>query len=372
MITTEPAIGVHGTEQLRRVLDAVLLIGSDLDLTATLQRITETAAELVGATRGSLRVLDESKTSLAQVVTVGLADDAQGAVGDLPSCSSILGTLLGDSKPIRPHNFGGRAGATMPSLLAVPILIRGEVLGSLTLGEKLGATAFSDVDEEIVVALAAGAGVAIENGRLHSRVAELAQLEDRDRIASDLHDTVIQRLFTVGLSLQGPLRLSKDPMVVTRLESAIDEIDITVREIRSAIFELQPDRRPARSACQSAIAVCAEAARTLGFEPAVHFDGAVDTAVGAGIAQHLLAVQREALSNVAKHASARTVDLTLETHGTTVSLTVEDDGVGLGEHDRRGDGLENMETRARRLGGECSIANRPGGGTVVRWSVPFG
>ena len=378
MITTEPSVGVAGTDQLRRVLDAVLLIGSDLDLTATLQRITETAAHLVGAARGSLRVLDESKTALVEVVTVGFADETQGVIGELPSFSSILGTLVRDSNPIRRPDLGTRAGrpgdrakpSAVPSLLAVPILIRGEVLGGLSLGEKIGAEAFADLDEEIIVALAAGAGVAIENARLHARVAELAQLEDRDRIARDLHDTVIQRLFAVGLSLQGSVRLAADPMVVTRLESAVDEVDITVREIRTAIFELHPTRLPGRSARQAAIAICVEAARTLGFEPAVHFDGPVDAAVGDGIAQHLLAVQREALSNVAKHAAARRVDLTLETHDGTVSLTIEDDGVGLGEHGRRGDGLANMEARALGLGGEFSITNRPGGGTVFRWSVP--
>ena len=376
MITAEPSVGVPGTDQLRRVLDAVLLIGSDLDLTATLQRITETAALLVGATQGTLRVLDQSKTVLVEVVTIGAADDAEGEVGELPSFSSILGTLLRHSNPIRIPDPTGRAGmpggTAKPSLLAVPILIRGEVLGSLSLREKNGATAFADLDEEIVVALAAGAAVAIENARLHARVAELAQLEDRDRIARDLHDTVIQRLFAVGLSLQGSVRLSLDPMVSARLDSAVDEVDITIREIRTAIFELHPPQLPGRSARQAAIAICVEAARTLGFEPAVHFDGPVDAAVGDGIAHHLLAVQREALSNVAKHALARTVDLTLETHGGTVSLTIEDDGVGLGDHDGRGDGLANMDTRARELGGEFSIANRPGGGTVFRWSVPSG
>ena len=375
MITTEHSVEQPGTDQLRRVLDAVLLIGSDLDVTATLQRITEAAAHLVGASQGSLRVLDQSKTILVEVVTVGVADEDEGEVGELPSFSSILGTLVRTSNPIRFPDLTGRAGVpatAKPSLLAVPILIRGEVLGSLSLREKNGATAFADLDEEIVVALAAGAAVAIENARLHARVAELAQLEDRDRIARDLHDTVIQRLFAVGLSLQGSVRLSLDPMVSARLDSAVDEVDITIREIRTAIFELHPPQLPGRSARQATIAICVEAACTLGFEPAVHFDGPVDAAVGDGIAHHLLAVQREALSNVAKHASARTIDLTLETHGGTVSLTIEDDGVGLGDHDGRGDGLANMETRARELCGEFSIANRPGGGTVFRWSVPSG
>ena len=140
MITAEPSVGVPGTDQLRRVLDAVLLIGSDLDLTATLQRITETAALLVGATQGTLRVLDQSKTVLVEVVTIGAADDAEGEVGELPSFSSILGTLLRHSNPIRIPDPTGRAGmpggTAKPSLLAVPILIRGEVLGSLSLREK--------------------------------------------------------------------------------------------------------------------------------------------------------------------------------------------------------------------------------------------
>ena len=114
------------------------------------------------------------------------------------------------------------------------------MFGNLYLTDKAGGEEFTDVDEELVVGLAAAAGVAVENARLHERAQEVTVLEDRERIAHDLHDTVIQRLFATGLLLQGPSRLADRPEVVERIEPAVDDLDQTVRHIRSVIFELQP------------------------------------------------------------------------------------------------------------------------------------
>ena len=169
----------------------------------------------------------------------------------------------------------------MHSFLGVPIRVRDTVFGNLYLTDKQVGEVFTDVDEELVVALAVAAGVAIENARLHEQVAEFALLADRDRIARDLHDLVIQRLFAVGLSLQGAGRLAQVPGVAERINQAVDDIDATIREIRSVIFELEAvsihesglrarDRRDLPSSGPS-----------LGFDPVVRFDGPIDSIVDA-------------------------------------------------------------------------------------------
>ena len=157
-----------------------------------------------------------------------------------------------DAKPLRlpdlrehPDSFGFPPHhPPMRSFLGVPIRVRDEVFGNLYLTDKTIGEVFTDVDEELVVGLAAAAGVAIENARLHARVQEFALVEDRERIARDLHDTVIQRLFATGLSLQGTARLVRTDAdaAVTRIEAAVDDLDLTVKHIRSAIFKLESSR----------------------------------------------------------------------------------------------------------------------------------
>ena len=191
------------------------------------------------------------------------------------------------------------------------------------------AEVFTDVDEELAVGLAAAAGVAIENARLHTRLQELGLVEDRERIARDLHDTVIQRLFATGMSLQGTARLVRtDPSAaVGRIESAVDDLDLTVKHVRTAIFGLEQRRTPDDGLRNSILALLQEAAGPLGFEPRVLLDGPIDTGVGDGIGAELLATLREALSNVARHARASRVDVEVVVGG-DVSLRVCDDGVG--------------------------------------------
>ena len=210
----------QGRASLRELLDAVLALGSDLDPLTMLRRIVEAAVELVDARYGALGVLDDTGTRLAQFITVGIDDDMHALIGDLPEGHGILGSLIVDAKPLRlpdlrehPDSFGFPAHhPTMRSFLGVPVRVRHEVFGNLYLTDKTTAEAFTDVDEELVVALAAAAGIAIENARLHSRVQAFALVEDRERIAQDLHDTVIQRLFATGLSLQRTARLvQSDP-----------------------------------------------------------------------------------------------------------------------------------------------------------------
>jgi signal transduction histidine kinase len=375
----EQSLGLASPRQLRRLLDAVVTVGSDLDLSVVLTRIAETATELSGATFGALGVLDESRSFLSEFITVGIDAAVRERIGDLPHGHGILGLLITDPRPIRLPDLSEHPDScgfppnhpAMTSFLGVPVQIRGEAFGNLYLCNKVGGDVFTDVDQELVVALATAAGVAIENARLLRRVADVALLEDRDRIARDLHDSVIQRLFAIGLSLEGVARLSTDPRAIGRIDSAVDELDTTIKEIRSTIFELHSVRPGGISTRQASIALAAEAAHTLGYEPTIYFDGPIDTAVGDTLAEHVLAVQREALSNVARHAGASAVDVRLVALDAQLRLEVTDDGVGVDSSSSGGRGLHNLRSRAMDLGGECTIERLAEGGTRLRWSAPL-
>ncbi|MGE3619903.1 MAG: GAF domain-containing protein [Acidimicrobiia bacterium] len=373
---------VAGPRGLRQLLDAVVTIGSDLDLPAMLRRIVERAVDLSGATYGALGVLDDTRTRLAQFVTVGIDDEQRRAIGPLPEGHGILGLLIVDAAPLRlpdltehPDSYGFPPGhPTMTSFLGVPIRVRDEVFGNLYLTDKQGGDVFTDVDEELVVGLAAAAGVAIENARLHARLGELVLVEDRERIARDLHDTVIQRLFATGMSLQGTTRLLRtDPeAALARIDAAVDELDLTVKHIRTAIFGLEATRRPASGLRDRVLSLAREATGALGFEPGVLLDGPLDTAVSEEVATQLVATLREALSNVARHAGATRADVEVLVDG-EVLLRVVDDGVGPPVRPSPGGrGLANMATRARRLGGTFALVPGEQGGSRLEWRVPKG
>ncbi|MEW6470898.1 MAG: GAF domain-containing sensor histidine kinase [Actinomycetota bacterium] len=382
-MTTEHGTGVTtehaGPRALRKLVDAVLSISADLDLNAVLQRIIDAATDLVDARYGALGVLDETGTGLAQFVTSGLDEEARRAIGDLPKGHGILGLLIVDPKPLRlpdlrehPDSYGFPPNhPPMRSFLGVPIIVRQQVFGNLYLTDKQSAEVFSDIDEELIVALAGAAAVAIENARLHSRVAELVLLEDRERIAKDLHDTVIQRLFATGLSLQGTARLAQKPEVAARIQDAVEDLDLTVKHIRTVIFGLETASARASGLRERVLTLAGEARGALGFAPEVTFDGVIDTVVPDQVGRELLATLREALSNVARHAAASKAGVSVAA-GDEVVLRVRDDGRGL-PPDRPGGGLglRNMASRAERLGGRFSIRSEPGGGTVVEWAVPL-
>ncbi|HEX6921156.1 MAG TPA: histidine kinase, partial [Actinomycetes bacterium] len=195
----------------------------------------------------------------------------------------------------------------------------------------------------------------------------LAVFEDRDRIGRDLHDLVIQRLFAIGLTLENAARLSTRPEVAQRITDAVDDLDATIKDIRRTIFELSapPSSTDIRTELRSALAVVAPA---LGFEPRLQTAGPVESVVPDQVRPHLLAVLREALSNVARHAGASSVDVRLEA-GDTVVLTVVDDGKGIVLGDRES-GLRNMRERAAGLGGTFDVRPGEGGGTTLVWEVP--
>ncbi len=199
----------------------------------------------------------------------------------------------------------------------------------------------------------------------------LALVDDRERIARDLHDTVIQRLFAVGLSLQAALtRAAGDDPSRDRIQLAIDEIDMTIRDIRSSIFALHTRRPLGVSLRDELLSITSEAARALGFDPSVVFAGPVDTLATDEIRENVLAVVREALSNVARHAQASGVRLEVQADAKQLRVSIRDNGVGI-HGAGTGNGMRNMSERASALGGRCEIITPEGGGTRIDWSVPL-
>jgi signal transduction histidine kinase len=295
----------------------------------------------------------------------------------LPKGHGILGLLIADPVPLRlpdlhehPDSFGFPPHhPPMTSLLGVPIRVRDQIFGNLYLCDKADGDVFTDIDEEVTVALAAAAGVAIENARLHSRVADIVLFEDRERIARELHDNVIQRLFATGLGLQSAMRLAGDSELALRMRLAVDDLDDTIRELRSAIFELHTARLAGRSARQELLDLCAQAARALGFDPIIRFDGPIDSSVDDALADHVSAVVREALSNVARHAAATQATVAITAGDGVLSDVVEDNGTAGLRDNPGGRGVDNMRARATRLGGTMTIEPRASGGTRLRWQV---
>lgn len=374
------AWSVASTDVDHRLLDALLEVASELDLDAVLQRIAEAAASLVDAQYAAIGVVNETGTGLSQFVWTGMPADAVERIGHVPEGHGILGLLVTDARSIRLDDLSQHPASTgfppghppMRTFLGVPVRVRGEVFGNLYLTEKQDGEGFTAEDERLVEALAAAAGVAVENARLHARVAELVITEERDRIARDLHDNVIQGLFATGLSLQGAARLAERPDVSERIESAVDELDRTIRRIRTTIFELGPAAPlGGRSVRREILEVIAESSRALGWDPEVRLDGPVDTVSDARTTEHVVAVVRELLANVARHAQATSACVDVTADGSHLVIEVSDNGRGAGDVGAGGRGIANLRARASALGGRFELLPGEHRGSIARWSVPL-
>jgi signal transduction histidine kinase len=222
----------------------------------------------------------------------------------------------------------------------------------------------------MLTTFAAQAGIGLELAEHRRDAQRLALFEDRDRIARDLHDLVIQRLFATGMSLQGATALMRDAEAASRVEQAVDALDETIKDIRSAIFALQShDQAELLPVRGRILGVVEEMTDSLGYPPGLRMAGKLDTRVPAAIAEQLLAALREALANAAKHAKASRVDITVEA-GSDLVLFVRDNGVGLPKTTRRS-GLGNLADRAGELGGTFHVGPADGGGTELEWRVPL-
>jgi signal transduction histidine kinase len=318
-------------------------------------------------------VVDRARGVLGADLTVVLladgdgiqVDAASGAAGgaELPDLTAPLREVLqnGEARDFSIGDLHGVAVPLGPSGKACP-----RALTALW-SHRPHAWAVTDL-----TGFAAHAAVALELAEHRSSAEEVALMHDRDRIGRDLHDLVIQRLFAVGLQLQGAVRMSTaDPeQARTRVNRAVDELDGTIRELRSTIYGLQAPVHGRPSLRAQLLESMSAATELLGFAPTLRLDGLLDTLATPTIAEHSLAMLREALSNVARHAHAGRVDVLVAVRGSTFQVRVDDDGVGVPAGASRS-GLRNLASRAEQLGGFLRISAAPGGGTRLLWQVPI-
>ncbi|MDN3266957.1 GAF domain-containing sensor histidine kinase [Streptomyces sp. MA15] len=343
--------------------------------------VAERAREITGAALAVVAVPMPGTDSLT--VELALGQDAEPHRGlVVPAEGSLLGRAFAAAAPVTsadiahdervlrgPQTFTGLGPA-----VAVPIGGEHGVRGILLLVRAAGRPVFTDKEIEPLRGFAAQAAVAMELAERRQDAEQIAVLEERDRIARDLHDLAIQRLFATGMTLQSAGRFIEHEGASERVLRAVDDLDETIKIIRSTIFGLR-SREPAGGAGAGlrarVVRLVGEAAPLLGFAPSVRMEGLIDTHVSKEAADHLVAVLSEALTNVARHARAGHVQVALETDGREVRLTVADDGVGLPPGGRRS-GLRNMAERAEQLGGSFDVSDTPGGGTTLVWRVPVG
>jgi signal transduction histidine kinase len=375
-----PHRSIEDPTTLRRILDAMLLIEGDLDISVLLRHVVDEARLMTGARYGALGVLNEDHTALAEFVTVGLEPDEVAQIGSLPTGMGVLGVLIAEPVPLRlaridshPETYGFPSGhPPMTSFLGVPIKVRDEIYGNLYLTDKVGWTEFTRDDEALVGSLAVAAGIAIENARLHQRVQEVAVYDERDRLARDLHDTVIQRLFGAGLRLQGIAGAVREADIARRMGTVVTEIDESITQLRSIIYALglvggEQDIRA------KIITLLRDLAEVVGFEVRSSFDGAVNSAISDEIAEHLLIIVREAVTNIGRHAQATEATVRVSVDADHCQLVVTDNGLGMGSGKTRegGLGLANMRRRAEKLRGSLDVECPPTGGATLTLRVPI-
>ena len=372
-------------DRAERLIRSGLTLASELGLETVLQRIVDEAVDLTDAMYGALGVLGPDG-SIAEFVTTGITPEQRAAIGDPPSGHGILGLLINDPRPIRIPDLGDHELSygfppkhpPMSSFLGAPVSARGTVFGNLYLTNKKGAAEFDQRDEDALVVLAAQAGIAVENARLYAEaralreeVERLAVLEDRERIAKDLHDGVIQSLFAVGMGLQGTSIASRDPRIAERIEDAVEEIDDVIRDLRNYIFGLRPGALADRALDAALRELVAEFENRSGIVSVAEIDPTVASGLSA-IGADVLQVAREALSNVGRHSGAATCRLSLSRFDDRALLEVDDDGSGFDvENASRGDGLTNLEQRAASLGGRTEIVSIATEGTTIRVELPL-
>jgi signal transduction histidine kinase len=349
------------------------LLSADTDALRPLQLVARSSRELAGADLVTVALPDGDRLR----VDVAVGDAAERLQGvRVPLDRSLAGRVYTTGEPLRvasPQELPGLDALTVHDLdigpvVVVPLQGSRRAHGVLTLARNSGRVGFTAEDLDMAAGFANQAAVAVELAEARAERQRAAVCDDRDRIAADLHDHVIQRLFASGLSLQAvAVALGPGPHS-DRITGTIEELDATISQIRTTIFQLLPDGSP-DGVRGRLLGVVAEMAPALGREPALRFRGPLEDTLSPEVVEDLLAVLREALSNVARHARARSCEVDVATEAGWLRLEVRDDGVWAADTGRRS-GLANMRRRADRRGGTFTVDRGRPTGTHLRWTVP--
>jgi len=312
----------------------------------------------------------------AATATVEVAVGADFAGNAVPLEGSLSGRVFAERSPILVGDTGVdtselEGGPAIGCLLALPLRSSTDAdRRVLLLGRTRGRQGFRTADLDMAASFAGHVAVALELARSVSERERLVVLADRGRIARDLHDHVIQRMFAVALGIQDVAQYEQTSNA-DRLNGFVEDIDATIKDIRRSIFELRGNAQLGRGTLRAAIEkIVADAEAGLGFTPAVVCAGPLDTVVSDALAVDLLAVVREAVSNVARHAHATSLRVGVGLDKDDLVVEVEDDGVGIGDA-VRSSGLTNLRERADARGGAFTLASPGGGGTLLRWTAPI-
>jgi PAS domain S-box-containing protein len=328
------------------------------------------ARQMVDATHGGVLTVGRRPGSV--VVAAASGPGVAHFVGAEYLPGTLAGQIMEAGRPVHIADLSSHADVSAdvaaiglgPTLL-VPMTSAERGFGMIVVARPAAATPFSDEELRAVTMFAESAAVALAYGEARAGAQRLAVLADQDRIARDLHDRVIQQLFSIGLDVQAAQRLTGDH-AADRLGRVVAGIDDTIADVRATIYDLRPPREG--SLVSEVHLLAAEAGESLGFLPTVVFQGRMETSAAA--CQQMLTVLKEALSNVVRHANASEVEVIVDI-GDEVALTVADNGVGLAEMSGAGNGIRNMTQRARALGGDLRVTSAWPTGTRLEWRAPL-
>ncbi|TVT38138.1 GAF domain-containing protein [Amycolatopsis rhizosphaerae] len=369
----------QANERLSAAADIRTALLADLPAGEVLHLIATRAREIVGADSAVVLVPDAAGGSLVTATVSGAYAEVFGdlrlSLTDDPGSLSVRvfrtgrSVMSADSTEIA-RRLGLPPEVSVGAALAVPLGHAGQILGVLAVVRHPGHETIDSTAVHVLEPFAAQASIALELGRRRAEAEQLLLVEERERIATDLAADVINRLFGLGMELTAVLKIIQREAVARRVRHIVKELDDTIRQAQAAVMTIQPpepQRRSLRLRIQELVDTAAE---SVGFGTTTRLDTHLDSALDEETADHLLAVLREAVSNVARHAGARQVAVTVDLRPDHLLARVEDDGTGIPEG-AHGSGLADMTARAKRLGGTCTITPRPGGGTVLVWQIPY-
>jgi signal transduction histidine kinase len=360
---------------LEATRDVTGLLLSGGDISQVLALLTARARELADAATATL-VLATEDGELTVAAADGLhADQLRGQ--RFPAAGTLSGEVMASGEAIA-LDVGSDERTDQPLIaiggfgpaMCLPLVVTDRGLGTLTVAREKDQPPFEEDDLRLGESFAAQAAVALDYGDAQAKRRRVAVYDERERIGHDLHDLVIQRLFGAGLALEAMTGYVTDETVSQRLQDVVGEIDAAIGDLRSSIFGLHARRQGRTSLARQIEEICVSASSTLGFMPDCDIDPGVDDIVSDELVPDLLAVMRETLTNVNRHADASRVEVRLQVDNDMVQLAVTDDGRGIAPTGRRS-GIANMRARAERLNGRMDIGRAPAGGTYVTWSVPF-
>jgi two-component system, NarL family, sensor histidine kinase DevS len=349
---------------------------SQTDLTALLRQVIETGIQISGARYGALGVIGEDG-SLIEFLQVGMDSDVAEKIGRPPIGKGLLGTITRTTTAVRVDDISKHPDSTgwpehhppMRAFLGVPIHADNQIFGNLYLTEKEGG--FSEEDQALVEGLAVIAGSAVNNSRMQRRIRRLALVEDRERIARDIHDSIIQNIFGVGLMLQAQSQKLKDPEIRDSMEEAVERLDATINELRRMIFDLNPPSWANRDFRTEVNRLVEEVTTASNITTSVTMGPSI-AEVPSGLVDDALHLIRESVTNAVRHANADRIDVSADLTDDGLTLTVIDSGDGFDpEAPTSGNGLTNLKTRCERAGGETFVMSQPGVGTTVRLRLPI-